>query len=77
MTLLQLSEQYAASARLLRRRIHLLREMARQTNDEETRRTLLRRAADLQPLLYQCRQIKLLTAHYYERSFHRNENYTL
>ena len=77
MTLLELSEEYAASARLLRGRIRQLRQIERNTEDEEARQRLRRRIADLQPMLSQCRQIQLLTAHYYERSFHRNERYTL
>ena len=77
MTLLELSEQYAASAQLLRGRIRQLRQMERSAVDEETRQRLQRRIADLQPMLSQCRQIQLLTAHYYERSFHRNGRFTL
>lgn len=77
MTLLELSQQYAHSAHLLRMRIRTLRQMARAAENEETRQQLRRRIADLQPMLSQCRQLQLLTAHYYERSFHRNERYTL
>lgn len=77
MTLLELSQQYAHSAHLLRMRIRSLRQMARAAENEETRQQLRRRIADLQPMLSQCRQLQLLTAHYYERSFHRNERYTL
>ena len=77
MTLLELSQQYAHSAHLLRMRIRTLRQMERTAPDEETRQQLHRRIADLQPMLTQCRQLQLLTAHYYERSFHRNERYTL
>lgn len=77
MTLQQLSVQYADSAQLLRSRIRMLRQLERSEADPQERARLHRRIADLQPLLYQCHQIQLLTAHYYERSFHRNENYTL
>ena len=77
MTLLELSEQYEFSSQLLRQRIAVLRKMAQEATDEEARRRLQRRVHDLQPLLSQCRQIRDLTAHYYERSFHRHENYTL
>ena len=77
MTLLELSQQYAHSAHLLRMRIRHLRQMERAAQDEETQQQLRRRIADLQPMLSQCRQLQLLTAHYYERSFHRNERYTL
>lgn len=77
MTLSELSEQYGASAQLLRGRIRQLRQMEKCAEDEETRQRLHRRIADLQPMLTQCRQLQQLTAHYYERSFHRNGNYTL
>lgn len=77
MTLLELSEQYDYSSQLLRERIMLLRKQAQDATDEEARHRLQRRARDLQPLLRQCRQLRDLTAHYYERSFHRSEHYTL
>ena len=77
MNLLELSTQYDCSAQLLRRRIGELCLAARQTDDPAAQQALLHRIADLQPMLYQCRQLRDLTAHYYERSFHRNENYTL
>lgn len=77
MTLLELSEQYAVSAQLLRGRIRQLRQMEKNAEDDQTRQRLHRRIADLQPMLTQCRQIQQLTAHYYERSFHRNGKYTL
>ncbi len=77
MTLLELSEQYDYSSQLLRERIVTLRKQAQEATDEEARERLHRRVRDLQPLLRQCRQLRDLTAHYYERSFHRNEHYTL
>ena len=77
MTLLELSEQYDYSSQLLRERIITLRKQAQEATDEEARQRLLRRVRDLQPLLRQCRQLRDLTAHYYERSFHRSEHYTL
>lgn len=77
MTLLELSEQYDYSSQLLRERIVTLRKQAQEATDEEARQRLHRRVRDLQPLLRQCRQLRDLTAHYYERSFHRNEHYTL
>lgn len=77
MTLAELSEQYAASAALLRGRIRLLQATLRTTEDEEQRRRLQRRIADLRPLLYECIHVQRLCAHYYEGSFHRDEHYTL
>ena len=35
------------------------------------------RIRDLMPLLQEARDLALLTAHYYDRSYYRNEKYTL
>lgn len=67
MTLLEMSALYAESAAALRRRIGELRQAARELKDEEDRRLLRRRITELTPL----------TAHYYDRSYHRHERYTL
>ena len=66
MTLLEMSALYAESAAALRRRIGELRQAARELKDEEDRRLLRRRITELTP-----------TAHYYDRSYHRHERYTL
>lgn len=77
MTLLQLSEEYACSAELLSRRIAQLRQLERETEDAQQRFRLHRRILDLQPLLRQCRQLRRLTAHYYDRSYYRDERFTV
>ena len=45
--------------------------------DEEDRRLLQRRITELTPLLQETRELAALTAHYYDRSYHRHERYTL
>ena len=37
----------------------------------------VRRIAELTPLLQETRELAALTAHYYDRSYHRHERYTL
>ena len=61
----------------LRRRIGELRQAARELKDEEDRRLLRRRITELTPLLQETRELAALTAHYYDRSYHRHERYTL
>ena len=77
MTLLEMSALYAESAAALRRRIGELRQAARELKDEEDRRLLRRRITELTPLLQETRELAALTAHYYDRSYHRHERYTL
>lgn len=77
MTLLELSAEYARSEALLRGRITLLRAQLRSTPDPEATRRLQRRIAALDPLLREMRILSQLTAHYYERSYHKHEHYTL
>lgn len=77
MTMHELSQQYADSAALLHRRIRHLQQLSRATADAAAQQQLRRRIAALRPLLQQCRQLQHLTAHYYERSFHRDAHYTL
>ena len=76
MTLLEMSALYAESAAALRRRIGELRQAARELKDEEDRRLLRRRITEQTPLL-ETRELAALTAHYYDRSYHRHERYTL
>ena len=54
-----------------------LRQAARELKDEEDRRLLRRRITELTPLLQETRELAALTAHYYDRSYHRHERYTL
>lgn len=77
MTLLELSVHYADSAAAIRRRILELRAQERITPDPEEARRLRRRMEELQPLLREARELAILTARYYDRSYRRNERYTL
>ena len=77
MTLLELSVQYADSAALIRARIRELRAEERRQSDPEAARRLRRRIDDLTPLLRECRELAVLTARYYDRSYHKHERYTL
>ena len=77
MTLAELSPAYEESARLLRQRMKELRRSIQETEDPEEKWHLQRRLAELTPLLTQMNELAELTAHYYERSYHRSEKYTL
>lgn len=77
MTLFEMSADYAASADALRTRIAALRELERSQQDEESSRRIRLRIAALLPLLRESRELAALTAHYYDRSFHNYEKYTL
>ena len=77
MTLAEMSRDYEESARLLRQRLRLLRQMAADTHDPEELWHIQRRIAVLTPMLTQMNELAELTAHYYERGYYRNAKYTL
>ena len=77
MTLAEMSGLYAESAAALRQRIAELRQSAREQEDEAERYALRRRIAELTPLLQETRELAVLTARYYDRSYHRHERYTI
>ena len=77
MTLAEMSGLYTESAAAIRQRIAELRRSAREQDSEEESRALRRRIAELTPLLQETRELAALTAHYYDRSYHRHERYTL
>lgn len=77
MMLAELSEGYRQSALLLRRRLRILRKRLAVSCSAEERASLRHEVAMLTPILTQCRDLAELTAHYYERSFYRDEKYTL
>lgn len=77
MTLLEMSALYAESADRIRTRIVQLRAAARAEMDPEAARRLRQRAEELQPLLRETRELAVLTARYYDRSYHKHEKYTL
>ena len=77
MTLLEMSVVYADSAAALRCRMAELRAAARQETDPDAVRALHSRIAALDPLLREAKALAELTAHYYDRSYHKHEKYTL
>lgn len=77
MTLLEMSVFYADSAALIRTRMAELRAAERAAPDVETARRLRARMEALRPLLRESRELAVLTARYYDRSYHKHEQYTL
>ena len=77
MTLLEMSVLYAESAAAIRARVALLRAQAREEADPERARRLRQRVEELRPLLRETRELAVLTARYYDRSYHKHEQYTL
>ena len=77
MTLIELSAQYGESASALRDRLAQLRRAEQTLTDTDALRAVRRRIAALSPMLRDCRELAFLTAHYYDRSYHKNEYYTL
>ena len=77
MPLQELSAGYAAAARLLRERLQLLRRQLRQSTDPDECLALTRRIAAMTPILTEMNALAELTAHYYDRGYRRNADYTL
>ena len=77
MTLQELSRDYERAAVPLRQRLAQLRAMLAVEQDTEKAWHLRRRIAELTPILTQMNELAELTAHYYDRRYHRNEKYTL
>ena len=77
LTLLEMSVFYRRSAAALGERVARLRADAREERDPEERRALCRRMAELKPLLQESRELAVLTARYYDRSYHRHGHYTV
>lgn len=77
MTLLEMSVRYADSAAAIRARMAVLRAAARAEEDPEVRRRLQLRMEALRPILRETRELAVLTARYYDRSYHKHERYTL
>jgi len=77
MTLLEMSVYYADSAALIRTRIAELRAAERTASDPDTARRLRTRAESLRPLMREMRELAVLTARYYDRSYRKHEKYTL
>lgn len=77
MTLLELSPLYAQSATALRQRIRQLQAAERTQTDPQEAQRLQCRIAALQPMLREMRELSQLTTHYYDRSYHKHERYSL
>lgn len=77
MTLLEMSASYAASAEAIHGRIVRLRGEARNASDPETVRALELRIRALIPILRETRELAVVTARYYDRSYHAYECYKL
>lgn len=77
MTLLEMSASYQASAAAIHGRIVELRVQERAQADPEAAFRLRRRIDELTPLWREARELAALTAHYYDRSYHKHETYTL
>lgn len=77
MTLTELSRCYEEAAIPLRIRLRELRCKLAATDDPEEIWHLKRRIAELTPMLTQMNELADLTAHYYDRGYHRNEKYTV
>lgn len=77
MTLQELSPAYRYAADLLRSRIRLLRQQMRQETDPDKIWHLKQRINALRPILAEMNELAELTAHYYDRGYHRSEKYTL
>ena len=77
MTLLEMSLSYQDSAAAIYGRIVELRSLERTESDPEAAFRLRRRIDELMPLWREARELAALTAHYYDRSYHKHEKYTL
>ena len=77
MTLLEMSASYRDSAAAIHGRIVELRILERAQEDPEGSPGLRRRIDELTPLWREARELAALTAHYYDRSYHKHEKYAL
>lgn len=77
MTLLELSLEYRQQAEVIKGRLKELNTSLRVTSDCEARDQLCERIHDLCTLYREARALAVLTARYYERGYHKDEQYTL
>ena len=77
MSLASLAPGYRAAARHLRKQLKLLRARCRATEDPGERLILQRRINTLEPILTEMNALAELTAHYYDRGYHKDEDYSL
>jgi len=77
MNLTQLSDVYRDSAAQISARMRALRAAEHEARDPDEVRQLQIRLAALRPLLQEANELSVLLAHYYDRSYHKNEKYTV
>lgn len=77
MTLYEMSAAYSDGAALIHGRIQALKAAAASERDPDERFRLQSRIDALAPLLRKSREMAVLTAHYYDRSYHRYEKYAI
>lgn len=77
MTLLEMSASYAASAEAICERIARLRGEVHNTADPEAVQALELRIRALVPILREARELAVVIARYYDRSYHAYECYKL
>lgn len=77
MKLAELAPGYRAAGALLRPKLRALRRTLAESSDAQERAALRSQIAALSTIYTQCRKLAELTAHYYERGFYRDDNYTL
>ena len=77
MTLLEMSASYQDSASALHERILELRDLEKNLTNPEELFHVRHRINVLMPIWRETRDLAAVTAHYYDRSFHIYEQYTL
>ena len=75
MTLQEMSAEYEAAAERLRLRLMTLRSRLRSERDPFAKRLLRQRIAALEPMLTEMNTRAELTARYYDRGYHSDEDY--
>ncbi|WP_312940208.1 hypothetical protein [Oscillibacter sp.] len=75
MKLVEMSVTYRVGAEALRQRIWELKQTRQGQSDPEEIFRLTRRIAELEPLLREARELTAVTAHYYEKGYHKDEKY--
>ena len=77
MTLQEMSAEYEAAAERLRLRLMTLRRRLRSERDPFAKRLLRQRIAALEPMLTEMNTLAELTARYYDRGYHSDEDYRI
>ena len=77
MKLCELSDGYQEAAKLISQRLSQLRKELKLEDDPQKRAAVRNRISFYSEILTQCYDLRELTARYYERSYKRNDKYTL